>query len=73
MISEVAKEEKTECEHGFMVSPVHADIIAHISLTRTKSYGPNHWNGVSLWTQKIKKWDLSSTVLFVAQVEMYNR
>lgn len=73
MISEVAKEEKTECEQGFMVRPVHADIIAHISLTRTKSYGPNNGNRASLWTQKIKKWDLSSTALFVSQVEMYNR
>lgn len=73
MISEVAKEEKTEYEQGFRVSPVHADMIAHISLTRTKSYGPNNWNRVSLWTQEIKKWDLSSTALLVAQVEMYNR
>lgn len=43
MISEGAKAVKTmwTLEQGFLVSLIHADVIDHISLTRTKSHGPN--------------------------------
>lgn len=71
MISEVAKEGKAECGQGFVVSPVHADIIAHISLTRTKLYCPNLMEMESSCVPKRERNGICQAQYFLCQVEMW--